>query len=230
MMWTEISQSWQTGDGLIPYSGETAHMLDWVENPNGHSRHRFAYAGQFIVDLVEIEPNAVHQLGKPDDEIVIVVSGILEVTTDSTKVKQRFKAGEIVLFKAGWAGIYRVISDQGPFRELAIVPHNYFDASRALPVNPEMPIGINLPVAVGTHQLSGGTYLVAMQVNDRATSSAISAEADQVIYVLAGSGTLASNGSTTRLSAGSVVVLPKGFVGDVSAAADYQALTVRWGV
>jgi uncharacterized cupin superfamily protein len=226
--WIEVPPSWQTGEGLVPYTGETAHMLDWVENMNGKSRHLFAHAGQLIVDVVEIEPNAVHQLGKAADEIVVVINGVLNLITDATKVEQNFKAGEMVMFRAGWAGIYRVMSDDGPFRELAIVPHDYFDASKAPPVSRETPRRIEMPIAVGTHELYRNTYLVEAQNTDRAKSWPITAVADQVIQVLAGSVTLASAGTTALFGPGSVVILPKGFSGEASATAGYRALSTHW--
>src|SRR3546814_8925847 len=85
------------------------------------------HRGQFIVDIVEIDANAVHQPSKPGDEVVVVLNGILRLTTDADGDVQDILAGEAVLIPAGWAGLYRVIGERGRFRELASVPHDYFD-------------------------------------------------------------------------------------------------------
>lgn len=226
--WVEVPPSWQSGEGLVPYEGETAHMLDWVENMNGRSAHLFPHVGQLIVDVVEIEPNAVHQLGKAGDEIVVVVNGSLNLITDATKVEQTFKAGEMVMFRAGWSGIYRVISEQGPFRELAIVPHDYFDASRPPPVSRETPGRIEPPPAIGKHELYRNTYIVEAENIGRASDWSIAASSDEVIQVLAGTLTLKAGGDSASFGPGSVVILPKGFVGEASATAGYRSVNARW--
>jgi uncharacterized cupin superfamily protein len=226
--WTELPASWQNGEGMVPYDGETVHMLDWVENMQGRSAHLFAHMGQLIVDVVEIEPNAVHQIGKPGDEIVVVVNGTLQLTTDATKVEQTFHAGEMVMFRAGWCGIYRVMSDTGPFRELAIVPHDYFDSSRPLPVSGETPQKIELPAVTGTQELFRNTYLVESEHLDQGRSWRIDARADEVIQVLAGKLTLRAAGEVGSFRSGSVVILPNGFVGEATATPGYRALTARW--
>jgi uncharacterized cupin superfamily protein len=226
--WVEVPPSWQRGEGLVPYAGETAHMLDWVENMHGRSAHLFPHVGQLIVDVVEIEPNAVHQLGKAGDEIVVVVNGALNLITDATKVEQTFKAGEMVMFRAGWSGIYRVMSEAGPFRELAIVPHDYFDASRPAPVSRETPGRIEPPLAIGKHELYRNTYIVEAENIDRAGDWSIAASSDEVIQVLAGGLTLRAAGDSAAFGPGSVVILPKGFIGEASATAGYRAVTARW--
>lgn len=226
--WVEVPPSWQRGEGLVPYEGETAHMLDWVENMNGRSAHLFPHVGQLIVDVVEIEPNAVHQLGKAGDEIVVVVNGALNLITDATKVEQTFKAGEMVMFRAGWSGIYRVMSKEGPFRELAIVPHDYFDASRPAPVSAETPGRIAPPLAIGKYELYRNTYIVEAENIDRASDWSIAASSDEVVQVLAGRLTLRAAGETASFGQGSVLILPKGFVGEASATAGYRAVTARW--
>jgi uncharacterized cupin superfamily protein len=226
--WVEVPPSWQKGEGMVPYEGETAHMLDWVENLNGRSAHLFPHIGQLIVDVVEIESNAVHQLGKAGDEIVVVVNGALSLITDATKVEQTFKAGEMVMFRAGWAGIYRVMSKDGPFRELAIVPRDYFDASRPPPVSRETPGRIEPPLATGKHELYRNTYIVEAENIEHPSDWSIAASSDEVVQVLAGRLTLRAAGDSASFGPGSVVILPKGFVGDAAATAGYRAVTVRW--
>jgi uncharacterized cupin superfamily protein len=228
LKWVEVPPSWQKGEGMIPYEGETGHMLDWVENMQGRSAHLFAHMGQLIVDVVEIEPNAVHQIGKPGDEIVVVINGALRLTTDASKVEQTFHVGEMVMFRAGWCGIYRVMSDNGPFRELAIVPHNYFDTSKPLPVSAETPSKIELPLAPGKRELFRNTYIVESEHLDRARSWQISAASDEVLQVLGGELTLRAAGEVGNFGPGSVLILPKGFVGEAAASAGYRAMTVRW--
>jgi hypothetical protein len=222
--WIEVPPGWQKGEGMGPYEGETAHMLDWVENMQGRSAHMFAYMGQLIVDVVEIEPNAVHQTGKPGDEIVVVINGALRLITDATKAEQTFHAGEMVMFRAGWAGVYRVTSDAGPFRELAIVPHDYFDASRPLPVSAETPRKIELPRAAGKHELFRNTYIVESEFLEEAKTWPITAASDEVIRVLA----LRVGAETGHFGNGSVVVLPKGFRGEATCSAGYRAVIASW--
>jgi uncharacterized cupin superfamily protein len=226
--WVEVPPSWQKGEGMVPYDGETVHMLDWVENMQGRSTHLFAHMGQFIVDVVEIEPNAVHQLGKPGDEIVVVINGALQLITDATKVEQTFHVGEMVMFRAGWAGIYRVLSDNGPFRELAIVPHNYFDTSRPLPVSAETPQKIEPPNSAGKRELFRNTYIVESEYGDQAKHWSIAVSSDEIVQVLAGHLTLRAGGESDTFGTGSVVILPKGFTGEASASAGYRAVVARW--
>src|SRR5580765_8101099 len=96
--WIQVPPLSLKGEGLSPYpEGGTATLMDWVENENAGSVHLMPYAGQFLVDVVEIEPNAVHQPSKPGDEIVVVLNGTLSLTTDASKNEQIFEAGEMVL-------------------------------------------------------------------------------------------------------------------------------------
>lgn len=226
--WVQAPPGAFKGEGLSPYAGEMAHLVDWAEDPGGRSAHLFAYYGQFVVDIVEIEPNAVHQPGKPGDEIVVVTNGMLSVTTDSTGVEQTFTAGEMVLFPAGWAGIYRVTSDDGRFRELAITPRSYFDPSHVTPPSQEAPRRLDLPSAQGKHLLHRNTYLVEAENIDRAAAWSIAAEADEVIQVLAGELTLSAAGDIASFGPGGVVALPKGFVGEAATTPGYRALNARW--
>jgi uncharacterized cupin superfamily protein len=226
--WVEVPSGWQKSEGMIPYEGETAHMLDWVENMQGRSAHLFAHTGQLIVDVVEIEPNAVHQTGKPGDEIVVVINGALQLITDATKADQTFHAGEMVMFRAGWAGIYRVMSDDGPFRELAIVPRDYFDASRPLPVSAETPQKIELPTSPGKRELFRNTYVVESERVECAKAWAITTCADEVVQVLSGRLTLRAGAEEGAFGKGSVVILPKDFAGEATASPGYSAVTARW--
>jgi len=84
MSWIQVSPAALKGEGLEPYvPGEITNLFDWAENPAGSSAHLIAYRGRFLVDIVTIEANAVHQPSKPGDEIVIVLEGTLQLTDDT---------------------------------------------------------------------------------------------------------------------------------------------------
>src|SRR5580700_1810712 len=100
--WVEVPATALKGQGLRPYqAGEITSLFDWAENPQGASRHLMPHRSQFIVDIVQIEANAVHQPSKPGDEIVLVLNGALELTDDADKKVQRFTAGKMVLIPSG---------------------------------------------------------------------------------------------------------------------------------
>src|SRR6516165_3796260 len=102
--WVEISAATLAGAGLVAYrEAEISDLFDWAENPHGSSVHVMPHRGQFIVDVVEIETNAVHQPGKPGDEIVVVLEGTLTLSNDADRTEQVFSRGETVLIPAGWA-------------------------------------------------------------------------------------------------------------------------------
>ncbi len=70
--WIEILPAALDGEGLAPYvAGEITNLFDWVENPAAGSAHLMAHRGHFLVDIVTIDANAVHQPSKPGDEIVV---------------------------------------------------------------------------------------------------------------------------------------------------------------
>lgn len=228
--WIEVPRSAMTGAGLAPYrEGEITNLFDWAENPAGQSMHLMPHRQQFIVDLVEIEANAVHQPSKPGDEIVTVLNGSLRLTDDSDGREQTFHAGESVLIPAGWAGLYRVIPGEGPFRELAIVPGDYFDAGVAPAPSEASPRRLTLPASSGQHTLHRGRYTVLADVVDDRWEQAFTCAGDEIIRVEAGSLQLtAASGRTAAFGPGSVVILPAGFTGSAVMTAGYRALVARW--
>jgi uncharacterized cupin superfamily protein len=228
--WIEAPRDALTkGDGLGPYpEGGTSALFDWAENPNAGSAHLMPHFGQFIVDIVEIDDNAVHQPSKPGDEIVVVLEGTLSLTTDCTGVEQIITAGEIVLIPAGWAGVYRARSGPGRFRELAIVPGDYFDPSAVPPPSGKSPRRIEPPIEPGRHELHRNRYAVEAANIERQRDWPITAACDEVIQVLAGTLTLTTAGDSASFGAGSVVILPAGFTGTAWAAAGCRTLIARW--
>src|SRR3546814_17171020 len=76
--------------------GEIANLFDWVENLEARSEHLMPHRGQFIVDIVEIDANAVHQPSKPGDEVVAVLNGILRLPTEADGDVQDILASEAV--------------------------------------------------------------------------------------------------------------------------------------
>src|SRR5579862_6433020 len=195
--WIQVPVRALAGEGLSPYrEGEIRNLFDWAENRDGGSVHLMPHRGQFIVDVVGIETNAIHQPSKPGDELVVVLEGVLTLTNDADGVEQAFRSGEMVLIPAGWAGIYRVQSRNGLFRELAIVPGNYFDPSAAPPPSGLSPRRLELPVASGGHELHRNRYVLQVQNVPQASNWPISASADEVIRVLAGTLTITAAGET----------------------------------
>lgn len=227
--WRQISSDWLRGEGLAPYPATGfAGLFDWSERTDAGSKHVMAYAGQFLVDIVEIEDNAVHQPSKPADEIVCVLNGVLTLTTDGAGGEQVFRKGEFVLIPAGWAGIYRVASQDGPFRELCIVPHDYFDPAIDPPPSGLVPRRIDIPVKPGSHLLLDGRYTIEAIHDDAAQEIAVVLNADVVVRVLEGNLTLTVEGHGYTYSHGSFIVLRKGFAGTIATTAGYQAIVASW--
>lgn len=229
--WIEVPPSALRGEGLRPYvEGEITNLFDWAENPAGTSTHLMPHRAQFIVDVVEIEANAVHQPSKPGDEIVTVLNGTLRLTDDNGGQEQEFNAGEMVLIPAGWAGMYRVIAGDGPFRELAIVPGDYFEPGVAPLPSGLSPRRLVLPAAPGVHTLHRARYAVEADIADKQREWTIATAADEIIRIEAGTLHLASTSNATAVfGAGSVVILPAGFSGTAQVTSGYRALVARWG-
>ena len=230
MKWVEVPPANLAGQGLAAYPpAEFAGLFDWAERTDSGSIHVMPYAGQFLIDVVEIEDNAVHQPSKPTNEIVCVLNGVLELLTDGAEAPQRFGKGGMVLIPAGWAGIYRVISsDTGWFRELCIVPANYFEPA-IIPAPSGLPsVSIDRLSIAGEHSYAEEPYSIVMQRLDQSSEWDIDTATDQIVFVLVGTLTLTAGGEVGTFSDGAVVVIPKGFVGQAKASADFQALIARW--
>jgi uncharacterized cupin superfamily protein len=227
--WIEVPPDALMGAGLSPYrEGEIRNLFDWAENVTGRSVHRMPHRGQFIVDVVAFETNAVHQPSKPGDEIVLVLKGTLTLTDDSDRKQQVFQAGEMVLIPAGWAGIYRVHSADGFFHELAIVPGDYFDPGAAPPPSGLSPRRLILPTSTGRHELHRNRYVLELHNVDQPSDWTISEATDEVIQVLAGTLTLEAPDRTGSFKAGSVLVIPRGFSGRARVQPGYRGLHARW--
>ncbi len=227
--WIEVPPAAMQGQGLRPYEpGEITSLFDWAENPAGRSSHLMPHRSQFIVDIVKIESNCVHQPSKPGDEIVAVLHGTLELTDDADGNVQRFPAGELVLIPLGWAGMYRVIPDDDDFLELALVPGNYFEVADVRSPTGARPRALNMPEQPGTHELHCGRYTIEAVVGTTITTCDYRAQGDEVRYVRGGSLKISAIDRSGLFRAGSVVVLPKGFLGAIEQSADYRALVARW--
>ena len=227
MDWIAVSADLLAGKGLAPYPvGELAGLFDWAEDPSATSVHAVPYAGDFLVDIVSIEPNAVHQASKPDDEIVVVLDGVLELTDDGGGSVQSFASGEIVLIPKGWAGIYRCIPGEKHFLELAIVPYDYFEPAAHAPSGLR-PRRIVLTGA-GTDDFHRGRYAVAARGSGAAWHGRIEQSAEQVIVVTAGSITLAKDDLRDAFGAGTVLIMPRGLECLAETSADYRALALTW--
>lgn len=105
--WVEVPPGALQGQGLAPYDfNASAHLVDWVESmDSAESVHLTPYCGDFVIDVVAIRPNAVHTPSKPGDEFLLVINGVLRLLTDSTKVEQVFRAGDMLMIPAGWHGL-----------------------------------------------------------------------------------------------------------------------------
>jgi uncharacterized cupin superfamily protein len=228
MHWIEVPPAALEGEGLAPYvAGEITNLFDWAEDPTAGSAHLMAHRGRFLVDIVTIDANAVHQPSKPGDEIVVVLEGQLQLTDDADGREQIFRTGETVLIPAGWAGVYRVIPGDRSFRELAIVPHDYFDEAAAPPPSGLSPRRLDPPSAAGRHELHYGRYSVSAVVGGF-PNHPVEAAPEAILRVLSGTLSLAVGDRNAEFGPGSVVALPEGFTGEAATSADYCALVARW--
>jgi uncharacterized cupin superfamily protein len=226
--WIEVPRAALAGQGLVPYAdGEITSLFDWAERTDGTSVHLMPHRGKFIVDIVEISANAVHQPCKPGDEVVFILNGILQLTTDADQSQQTYRAGEAVLIPAGWAGIYRVAPAEGRFRELAIVPADYFDVPGTPATTPGLPRRIGMPAA-GLHELHRGRYLVTAEHRAAAAGWDMAVATEQIVHIAAGQLRLTAAGRTAMFGAGSVIILPHGFAGRAEAEAGYRAVNLSW--
>ncbi len=228
--WVEVPPGALQGQGLAPYDfNASANLVDWVESmEDAQSVHLTPYCGDFVIDVVEIKPNAVHTPSKPGDEFLLVINGVLRLLTDSTKIEQVFKAGDMLMIPAGWCGIYRMEAEVGWFRELAITPGDYFVPSLIPPPNERSPYPLKLPRANGKHEIFKGRYVLEAENIEQAGSHAIISSSDQIVQVLAGTLILTAGGDSASFGAGSIVVLPRGFVGSAKTERGYRALNARW--
>jgi uncharacterized cupin superfamily protein len=228
LRWIEVPPAALAGDGLKPYAaGEIVNLFDWAENPAAGSAHLMAHRGRLLVDIVAIEANAVHQPSKPGDEIVVVLEGQLQLTDDGDGRQQSFGPGEAVLIPAGWAGVYRVIPGDRPFRELAIVPHDYFDDAAVPPPNGLSPRRLDPPMAPGSQLLHQGRYSVTAFAGGTPRHR-VAPAGEAIVRVLAGTLTLAAGDETAAFGPGDVLVLPEGFAGEAATSEDYRAVMARW--
>lgn len=229
LTWFVVPAEALRGEGMAPYGpGEMDHLFDWAENVNGRSIHVAPHRGRFIVDIVDFEPNAVHQPSKPGDEVVVVLNGELTLTTDASQDVQVFRAGEAVLIPAGWAGVYRAASREGWFRELTFVPGDYFDPAVAPAPNDKSPRRIDLPQGGERRRLHEGRYALDVEALDQGGRWSLTGAGEQIVHVLGGALTITRGAETATIEAGGVVVLPQRFAGQAVASPGYRAIAVTW--
>lgn len=228
--WIEVAKGVLAADPLQPYKPcEIDGLFDWAENMAGGSTHVIPHRAQLIVDVVEVEENAVHQISKPGDEIVTVLSGTLELTTDHDQRFDVIEQGETVFIPCGWAGIYRCKPGGGQhFRELAVVPGDYFDGNGP-PPREVHPRKLDLTAgAEGRTTLHTDHYAIELESIAEAAGGTIRSSPEEVIQVLSGTLTLAADGESASIGPGGVVVLPEGFAGEAAVSDGYRALIARW--
>ncbi len=227
LKWIALSPELLAGNGLEPYPpAEIGGLFDWAENPGAGSTHAMPHAGDFLADIVRIEANAVHQPNKPDDEVVVVLHGVLELTDDGTGIVQAFGEGEVVLIPRGWAGLYRCVPAADDFLELAIVPHDYF-APRDPDPTGASPRRIVMPAA-GTQAFHRGRFMVEAQGSGAAWSDRFDQAGDEVLLVKQGALTLTAGGARETFGPGAVVIIPRGLEGHGETSDDYRALAITW--
>jgi len=215
--WIAVPPEALRGEGLEPYPpGDIGGLFDWAENPQAGSTHLMPHAGEILLDIVDIEANAVHQPCKPDDEIVFVAAGTLRLTSDLDQSQLAVPAGEAVFIPRGWAGIYRADPADGRFIEVAVVPHDYFDPTLPRERSAATPTLVALPQEAGRHARSYGSYRLV--VDDVEEQAATVCATDTLIRVLSGSLTLRDGDRRETLEAGRLAVLPKGFSGTLAGA------------
>jgi quercetin dioxygenase-like cupin family protein len=223
--WRQVPPEVLLGEGLEPYDPEMlVGLFDWAENPQGSSRHLMPHSGRLLVDVVEFERNAVHQPNKPGDEIVGVLNGTLILTTDAGGEVLEVPAGRFVLIPEGWAGLYRAVPGQGDFRELAIVPHDYFERGRKAEKSGGTPRLLDCAATSSREVLHRGRYLVETQYLARG-AALDRTEAEEVIVVLDGA---IHPEASARLGPGQVLILPEGSGAEPKVEAGTRLLRARW--
>jgi quercetin dioxygenase-like cupin family protein len=212
------------GEGLQPYAADAlVGLFDWAENPAAGSRHAMPHRGRFLIDVVEIEANAVHQPNKPGDEIVHVLEGRLTLTDDGGGQPLVVPAGSFVLIPEGWAGLYRVEPGERCFRELAIVPHDYFANARRAAPSGASPRLLDL-AGEGRRELHRGRYAVEVETFSEAGGLPRDGMAEEILVVVEGEIVV----NDTAIAAGGVAVLSEGSAEEPRAAAGARVLRARW--
>lgn len=229
LSWIPVPPSALKGDGLKPYDvDEIAGLFDWAENMSASSAHLLLHGNKFLLDIVEIEENAVHQPSKPGDEVVRVLNGTLILTTDASGLEMVIKTGEVVFIPAGWAGTYKVRPGEGHFLELALVPFDYFDGRVKPQPNEKEPSHIKIPLTPGVHQLFQNRYKLFVENHENPGERQLTGDAEDVIQVLTGVLTLSSSGRSASFGPGDVVMLPVGLEGTARVTAGCRLLVARW--
>ncbi|MFT4028100.1 MAG: cupin domain-containing protein [Novosphingobium sp.] len=229
LRWTEVPPAVLQGEGLEPYRpGEIGILCSGAGLGGEEPRHLIAYAGQFLVDVAQVAGDAVPRRHQSADEVVLVLGGTLVLTTEETGHELRIDAGEAVLIPQGWAGLCRALPAGRWYRQVGIVPHDYFDsACDALPSG-RAPQPITLHDGPGRREVHRGRYAVATEYLPGACEWTVRAVRDEIVAVIDGTLTLQAEDGRETFGPGQLVALPMGFTGAAEASAGYRALTAYW--
>lgn len=217
--WIAVPPAALLGEGLEPYPpGDISALFDWSENPAAASTHLMAFAGEFLLDIVDIEANAVHQHCKPDDEIVFVEAGTLRLTSDVDGSQMAIPAGDAVFIPRGWAGIYRADPGRGRFIEAALVASDYFDPSISRVRTDAVPIRLTLP-ASQQEELHCNSWKISKRKGS--CSEVLATMKDILVRNHSGCMTLSFEGASQTFGANQMIVLRGDSRMHISTSADF---------
>jgi uncharacterized cupin superfamily protein len=226
-MWERMSPEALAGQGITtPYNiDDLTPFIDKIDGAPPQAFHAVLFRGQLLLDAVKSSSAAVHFPNHPGDELVLIKTGAVTLTTDSTGVAQTFHTGEWAVIPKGWVGWWR--ASPGEYGEFAIAHGKFFDDSAPGGNKDLVPIAVVPSKAEGIRTHYSGTLIVE-EHNLSKADRAVDQGADEAIQVLRGVLTLKTNAKTESFKAGEVVVIPKGFKGESQVSDGYHALVVRF--
>jgi quercetin dioxygenase-like cupin family protein len=135
-------------------------------------------------------------------------------------------AGELVFIPSGWVGLYRADPGAGRFVELAVVPHDYFDASIPRTHSEGKPVKVELPAAPVRHESAWGDYRIVTHNAEETETQDFASSRDTLLHVRQGTLTLRAEQAEESFAAGRFVVLPHGASIEIATSADYAGLAL----
>jgi uncharacterized cupin superfamily protein len=226
--WLRISDALLSGIGIDdPYDmEENKELFEWADGETGPVKpmHKLFELGRLLIDVVQSNGTGVQLDNFPNDEFLTILVGGLTLTTNETKAEQCFYAGDSVLIPKGWSGLWR--THPGMFREVAIVPVNFFDPAelkkpQAKGVRPRK---VEMASPQGTTTIHDGTYRIESRKPEAEAADDLALAADEVVYIRRGNLTLADELGAETFKPGDFILLRKGAAAKVSHSAGYEAL------
>ena len=226
--WHRISDELLSGIGIDePYNmEENKELFEWADGETGPKQptHKGFSLGKFLIDVVQSNGTGVKLDNFPNDEFLTILVGGLTLTSNESKIEQTFYAGDSVLIPKGWAGLWR--THQGVFREIAIVPSNFFDPAEQKKPQAKgvRPIKIEMAPDEGSKKLHDGTYVIESRKPRKEATTPLSLANEEVVYIRRGNLTLTDKGRSETFKPGDFLLLPKGFSAEAFNTSGYEAL------